>query len=78
MSEQALTGKMARFLQLSAGKSGMYDGDRWDNAPRTYRRLAAMGFVREEAPYNPVHKSRAVITEAGRAALAAWEGQHDR
>lgn len=66
-----LTAKQRQLLSLAAGECGMYRGDRWDFAPRQYARLEAMGLVSEETPHNPSHKPRAVITAAGKAALAA-------
>lgn len=76
--EPTLSRKQARLLRLSARRSGMYDGDRWDFAPKQFRRLESLGLVREETPHNPVHKPRAVITAAGREVLAAWETANGR
>lgn len=68
-----LTAAQAKLLRLAAAQGPMYCGDRWDFAPRQYARLEAMGLVTEDAPRNPAHKPRAVITAAGREALAARE-----
>ncbi len=49
--------------------SGMYLGLHIDAAPAQIRKLAARGFVEIYQPHNPVHKERAIITDAGRLAL---------
>lgn len=53
---------------------GMYPGDWWDGAPRQYRELQRLGFVDEYLPHNPVHKTRAVITDEGLAFLSERRG----
>ena len=53
--------------------AGMYPGDWWENAPAQHERLERMGLAYAYYPHNPVHKTRAAITPAGRAALEEQE-----
>jgi len=48
---------------------GMYPGIYIDDAPGQIRKLIARGLLEEYHPHNPVHKTRATITDLGRAAL---------
>lgn len=63
--------KLLRTLQLSATASGMYYGIQWDTAPGQFERLQKHGLVTCDQPHNLSHKARAVITEKGKAVLAA-------
>lgn len=49
--------------------SGMYPGVSWKLAPAQLYKLEKRGYVKDFRPHNPVHDTRAVITDAGRAAL---------
>lgn len=48
---------------------GMYPGIHIEDAPGQIQKLIARGLLEEYQPHNPVHKTRAVITDLGRAAL---------
>jgi len=68
-----LSAKDIKWLEMSAfgAGSGMYPGDRWENAPRRFTSLQKRGLVSLYIPHNPAHKERAVITDKGRALLLA-------
>lgn len=51
-------------LTCAAGQN-MYAGDIWDGAARQYQKLERLGFVQQRSPSNPIHKTRAVITQKG-------------
>lgn len=57
-------------LELAASDSGMYPGVQADVGGKHMRRLFKRGYVREWVPFNHVHKTRAVATQAGLDALA--------
>lgn len=59
-----------KWLLSASVDSGMYPGNHWDACTTAYQRLERLGLVYRYQPHNPVHKHRAVATEAGRAALA--------
>jgi len=49
--------------------SGMYPGVSWKLAPAQLYKLEKRGYVEHFYPHNPIHDNRAIITDAGRAAL---------
>jgi hypothetical protein len=51
-------------LTPATGQS-MYAGMPWDMACAQYAKLEKRGFVERRSPHNPIHKDRAVITQAG-------------
>lgn len=61
--------RLEGLLLYCNGSTGMYPGDHWDSASKQYSQLERMGLVETFVPWNPVHKTRAVITDAGRAYL---------
>ena len=63
--------KLLSALRNASYDVGQYPGCHWDDAPKKFRKLEEMGLVRLWMPHNPSHKDRAVITPAGKAALAA-------
>lgn len=69
-----MTRKDAGLLALAAAGpgSGLYPGIQWDFAPRRFTKLSNLGLVERYTPHNPVHKERAVITQAGREALKVY------
>ena len=70
MTAVALKPNMLLLLKLSASSSGMYPGTQWELAAKKFGQLKRMGLVEVYTPHNPVHKDRAVATEAGRRLLA--------
>lgn len=62
---------LEQALTLTDNRSGMYPGIYIDSAPAQIRKLIARGLLEEYQPHNPVHKTRAIITDLGRAALEA-------
>ena len=52
-------------------EGGMYEGCHWDLAPSMFRKLEKWGFVRDNPPHNPIHKSRCALTEKGEEAYRA-------
>ena len=60
----AMFGTEDGSLTPKAGQS-MYAGMSWEMASRQFEKLQARGFVERRSPYNPVHKDKAVITQAG-------------
>lgn len=67
--------KTLRALRLAAmtGAGGDYTGAQWGMAPTTFAKLQKRGMVERRSPHNPIHKDRAVITEAGRTLLEQAE-----
>lgn len=68
-----LSDKLRRTLRevrdCTDNPPGMYPGLTFDMSPAQLRKLRKLGLVEWFTPHNPVHKDRAVITRAGRAAL---------
>lgn len=60
---------LKHLLDFTDRPLGMYPGDHWSLAPARFEKLAKRGLVRLYEPHNMAHKARAVITDAGRAAL---------
>lgn len=72
VAEQAVGAKGLKWLRAAALQGGgMYPGVHADLAPGIFRRLEKRGLVALYEPHNPVHKPRYVITDVGRAVLAA-------
>lgn len=60
-----------KWLHLAAGRpSSGYFGVQWDMSESAFLRLRKLGFVEYSQPRNPVHKARAIATDAGHAVLA--------
>lgn len=70
----SLSPKDAYLLEAAAYEAGggLYPGERWEQAPKRFGSLYKRGLVDTYIPHNPSHKERAVITEAGRKALAEY------
>lgn len=62
-------------LELAASESGFYPGVQADVGGKHMGRLFKRGYVSEYLPSNPVHKVRAVATEAGLRALTEAQGK---
>lgn len=62
--------KLRGAIKSCHGVSGMYPGTYWDHAPASFARLEKMGFVEQYHPHNPVHKTRAILTDKGAQAYA--------
>lgn len=73
MSDAMIRKKDIAWLRHAAFENlgGMYPGEVWERCPSAYGRLYKLGLVTTYIPHNPVHKERAVITDKGRAVLAA-------
>lgn len=71
LSRQPLSAKQLQKLEWASAKSSMYEGCNWDEAPGQFNRLETLGLVKCVQPHNPAHKAKAVLTDAGRAALKA-------
>lgn len=67
--------KQMRWLKLAMERTdkpiGMYPGIYIEDAPGQIRKLIARGLLEIFEPHNPVHKSRAIITELGRTVVEA-------
>jgi hypothetical protein len=62
---------LQRVCDFTDTPAGMYPGIYWEDAPAQLKKLLARGLVDTYDPHNPVHKTRAVITDGGRAILEA-------
>lgn len=67
-----ISAKLLRTLADAArkGRGTEYDGERWDSSPAQFAKLERRGYVECWQPHNPAHMPRAIITDAGREALA--------
>lgn len=76
-SQGVMRKKDHTWLELAAnrGVGLQYPGIQWDICPTAFERLRKLGFVTEWEPHNPAHKTRAIATDAGRAALIS---HHER
>jgi hypothetical protein len=70
-----LTRREITCLELAASESGFYPGVQADVGGKHMRRLFKRRYVSEYLPSNPVHKVRAVATEAGLRALREAQGK---
>lgn len=72
-----ISAKLMRTLADAArkGSGTEYDGERWDSSPAQFAKLERRGYVECWHPHNPAHMPRAIITAAGRDALAASKVQ---
>jgi hypothetical protein len=75
MSEQAISPRLMRWLEVSSYGGVMYRGCNIDCAPKVFSQLEKLGLVEIYSPHNPAHKDKAMATDAGRAMLAARKVQ---
>ncbi len=67
--------RLETIRALTDNVLGMYPGAHLDLSPRNYEKLVNAGYAEYYYPHNPVHTTRVVITEKGRAALDAQQGK---
>ncbi len=72
-----LMNRLHSIARNSEDHGGAYPGNLWETAYKQHRQLLDMGLVELYRPHNPAHRLRVVITDKGRALLAARGESHE-